>query len=211
MLNHSTVNLALKSSCQSEASDLPYVIDNAHYWQYLIGWHRYALSYNIHLCDTHPYAAKAWTWPWLKRPIWFYFEQSQTKLWGPTVEGIIAMGHPLLWWASSLAILASLMWKKLRRQAEVRALLFAWAAFYLPWLFIGRVLFLYHYFFPSFFATLLLAAALDEMLKHGKSKDLAMIFLIVSGFFFFFWLPLWVALPIPQWFYGMHLWFKSWI
>ena len=53
-------------------------------------WH-----YHATLNATHPYFSKWYTWPWLVRPTWYYFNNQDG--W---VRGMVAIGNPAIWWAS---------------------------------------------------------------------------------------------------------------
>ncbi len=46
-------------------------------------------NYHANLNATHPYFSKWWTWPWLYRPTWYFFENKNE-----IVRGIIAVGNP---------------------------------------------------------------------------------------------------------------------
>jgi dolichyl-phosphate-mannose--protein O-mannosyl transferase len=63
--------------------------------------------YHADLNATHPYFSKWYTWPWLVRPTWYYFNSD-----GGWVRGMVAIGNPALWWvsvpASAWALVASL-------------------------------------------------------------------------------------------------------
>jgi dolichyl-phosphate-mannose--protein O-mannosyl transferase len=52
-------------------------------------------KYHATLNATHPYFSKWYTWPWLARPTWYYFNSAEG--W---VRGIVAIGNPALWWVS---------------------------------------------------------------------------------------------------------------
>jgi dolichyl-phosphate-mannose-protein mannosyltransferase len=79
-------------------------------------------GYHANLRAEHPYFTNWYTWPWLYRPTWYYFNQSEQPLddlsglhretlrtlagLAPTartmtwVRGIVAIGNPALWWLS---------------------------------------------------------------------------------------------------------------
>lgn len=54
--------------------------------------------YNYHkgLDQPHPYYSAWYTWPWLTRPTWYYFQNNGDQ----TVGGILALGNPAIWWVS---------------------------------------------------------------------------------------------------------------
>ena len=59
---------------------------------------------------THPYYARPWKWILLLRPISFY-----VKDYGTDTEQILAIGNPVIFWASVVAIpFVALAWRRLR-------------------------------------------------------------------------------------------------
>ena len=79
--------------------------------------HRQIWGYNIRLQSgqaVHPYCSTWNTWPWLIRPVGYFFEEVKTsadalyfglsKTVLPRIYDVHAFGNPFLWWASALAI-----------------------------------------------------------------------------------------------------------
>ena len=104
---------------------------------------------------THPYSSKWYTWPLQLKPIWYFWRDAQQD--SDMVIGIWGLGNPLLWWASVPALcLAAFV--SLRTRAFLTLFLVAgWLIHILPWVAIGRTLFLYHYLASLLFAFLALA------------------------------------------------------
>src|SRR5262249_4173952 len=44
------------------------------YWNGFSTWHSQAWEYHLHLEATHRYGSRWWSWPFLIRPIWFYYQ-----------------------------------------------------------------------------------------------------------------------------------------
>jgi dolichyl-phosphate-mannose--protein O-mannosyl transferase len=106
---------------------------------------------------THTQASPWWQWPWLTRPVWFYWQPSADD-----AHAIMAMGNPLLWWA----FLPSLAWVMVRlaqrRRLDDALILFGFAAAWLPWAFVARIAFL-QYLLPAVpFGALAVATVLDD-------------------------------------------------
>jgi dolichyl-phosphate-mannose-protein mannosyltransferase len=101
--------------------------------------HRQMLRYHTTLSATHTYQSAAWTWPLLRRPIAYYYTEG-----GNLIHHILAVGNPGLWWGFLIA-LPGLVWlAALKERWQARAVLAFLLAQYLPWLVVGRVLFLYY-------------------------------------------------------------------
>jgi dolichyl-phosphate-mannose-protein mannosyltransferase len=79
-------------------------------------------TFNLHLNAAHTYASKAGTWLFDVRPVWYYFKEIGGKYYG-----IVAIGNPLLWWASLVALL-TLTGAALRRVMCTAAHVLWWTA-----------------------------------------------------------------------------------
>jgi dolichyl-phosphate-mannose--protein O-mannosyl transferase len=173
-------------------------------------------NYHANLNATHPYFSKWWTWPWLYRPTWYFFENKNE-----IVRGIIAVGNPLIWWLSVPAAVWALV---AGARARDPRRLFAGAGFcllYLPWGLSPRTLNYGHYLFEAIpYACLILAMLLDLCWDEatGPWAPLARSYLAAVIVIFLVFVPLLTALPIPSsWFFarflgvGVWTWFPSWI
>jgi dolichyl-phosphate-mannose-protein mannosyltransferase len=172
-------------------------------------------NYHAHLNATHPYFSKWWTWPWLYRPTWYFFENKND-----VVRGIIAVGNPAIWWLSVPVTIWALV--SGARARDPRRL-FAGAGFcllYLPWGLSPRTLNYSHYLFEAIpYACLGLAMLLDRFWDEpGPGSPLARSYVGVVVTIFLVFVPLLTALPIPSsWFFarlgtvGVWTWFPKWI
>jgi dolichyl-phosphate-mannose--protein O-mannosyl transferase len=172
-------------------------------------------NYHAHLNATHPYFSKWWTWPWLYRPAWYFYENKNE-----IARGIIAVGNPLIWWLSVPVAAWALVTGARARDARR---LFAGAGFcllYLPWGLSPRTLNYSHYLFEAIpYACLSLAMLLDRGWdEHGGVGALARSYVLAVVVIFLVFVPLLTALPIPSsWFsarflgVGVWTWFPSWI
>ncbi|HEY6547906.1 MAG TPA: phospholipid carrier-dependent glycosyltransferase, partial [Vicinamibacteria bacterium] len=84
--------------------------------------------YHANLDATHPYFSQWYTWPWLYRPTWYFYEQKDDF-----VRGIVAMGNPALWWLSVPATLWSLVSGLRARDPRRLFAALGFLCFYLPW------------------------------------------------------------------------------
>ncbi len=191
------------------------------FWHQFFVWHQQSWDYNVNLVATHPYASKWWSWPFLIRPIWFYFKGI-----GNNIVGVDAIGNPIVWWGSTLAVVytvlvlgyTALVWHRPASQiiskkelGPLLFLLFGWAAFYLPWSQIGRVLFLYHYFSSYLFALLLAAFWLSRSYAQRRNQVMILLTLAAAVVVGLAFVPIWTAYPIPMRWFNYLMWFKSWI
>jgi len=182
--------------------------------QAAIAWQRDIWGYHAHLNATHTYFSPWWTWPWLYRPTWYFWNSGEG-----TVRGIIALGNPAIWWASvpvSLwALVTGIRWRDPRR-------VFCGAGFfllYLPWGLSPRTLNFSHYLFEAIpYACLSLGSLLDRRWDDGQALVARGYLLTVAALFLLF-LPLLTAIPVPLglWSFrfptggGIWTWFPTWI
>ena len=91
---------------------------------------------------THDDQSRWWTWPLDLQPIKF----CMTVLSDGISGGISTFGNPVLWWSGFLALIWCVKrWFK-DKDKTARFLCIAWFAQVLPWAFISRMTFIYHYF-----------------------------------------------------------------
>lgn len=163
-------------------------------------------GYHAHLDATHPYFSPWYTWPWLYRPTWYHYKAEGV------VQGVIALGNPLLWWSSVPVTLWALA-TGLRRGDRRR--LFAAAGFlllYLPWALSPRTLNFSHYLFEAIpYACLALGLLLHEA-WDTRLDWAARGYVVAVAVLFLFFYPVLAAVPLPL---DVRLttwaWFRSWI
>lgn len=166
-------------------------------------------NYHSQLQDPHPYYSAWYTWPWLTRPTWYYFQK-----FGNNIAGIIALGNPAIWWASLPFVVCTLTLGFISKRLNYLYIGIACLFMYLPWGLSPRTLNYAHYYFEAVpYACLCAAALMGVAVKTlGRKGQIisASYFTLVCVLFCFFY-PVYSALPIPGWFYNMTRWFPSWV
>ena len=203
------------------------------FWQV----HRQIWTYNTNLGTgetVHPYCSTWNTWPWLIRPVAYFFHEikvsEEANLFGlsplslPRIYDVHALGNPFLWWCASLAILGVFIITGLAfisqktfllptaEQGILIYLLISYAANWLPWSLVGRCLYLYHYMPASLFSFFALGWYIDRSI-HSHDRlwqllgwgPLALVF-----FSFLYWLPIFLGLPLSPEGFHQRMWFRSW-
>ncbi len=167
----------------------------------------------------HPYASEWYTWPLQLRPVYYWQ--------GAEIEGLQAhiylLGNPMVWWGSAVgALVALLLWlarpRSLgRHRTLVGFLLFGYMANFLPFAFIDRPMFLYHYLFALIFAILLtcvlLALLFDwQAQKYGRKTvyqtSWGIAAALMLGFIYF--IPVSFGVPLTVSDLGRYMWLPSW-
>ncbi|MCC3424734.1 MAG: phospholipid carrier-dependent glycosyltransferase [Microcoleus sp. PH2017_01_SCD_O_A] len=203
--------------------------------------------------DVHPYCSAWYSWPLMLRPIVYFYKSISSNAQSdpvlpplpsgvnPVILDVHAMGNPLLWWLSTLALLLVigvlvhrvLVWRETRRVASVDAieqqrpilfppttemwmalyLIVNWVANLLPWVKVTRCVFLYHYMGCSVFAALALAWWTDRWLHSPQTRLRGMGVTIIFMVLgaFIFWMPLYLGLPLSQMEWKIRMWLPSWV
>lgn len=179
----------------------------------VVQWHRQALK-NVFNAVSSNQASPWWSWPLMMRPVLFFH-----KAYAAGMEStVLAIGNPLVWWASTLAVATGIF--ELGRRAILRRpvadhplvpILLGYMFLLLPWVLGTRIPYLYNY-LPSYaFALLALVYWLCRLWNHrpwGRWVVIAFAACVVATALYF--LPLTMALPISHEYLRQHIWLESW-
>ncbi len=168
----------------------------------------YMYEYHSTLNATHPFESRWYTWLLDLRPVWYY----QNSGLPDTMRGSIAgMGGPVLWLAGLVSILL-LAWRQLTGRGSRRgaAVLILYAAQLVPWMFVARCTFLYHYFPSSMFCLAAIAVVLADMTDRKKARRIAIGLVAASLVLFVWFYPVLSGLPVPKLWAASTLWLPSW-
>lgn len=122
----------------------------------------FMFTYHAGLVAEHPYSSQWWQWLFDIRPILYYLNYGDN-----TVTSIAAFSSPILAWAGLLSVLY-LGWRWIRnRDRRAMFIVVGYLAQLLPWVFITRLTFAYHYFPSILFLVLALCAVFDEMRRRN--------------------------------------------
>lgn len=189
-------------------------------------WHYHAEAWRFHvgLTSEHSYASNPLSWPFLARPVVFYWEQFQEtgRICGAEkcVEEVTAMSNPLIWWAGGLAVLY-LLWRWIgQRDWRAGAVVIGVAAGWLPWmLYLNRTIFSFYTIVYIPFIVIALTMMLGAIMgspdasatRRRNGLIIAGVFLVLAIAVSWWMYPVWVGEQITydEWRYRM--WLPSWI
>lgn len=184
------------------------------HWSWIMKFQLDQIHYNLTLKKEHLYGSEWWGWPFLVRPIWYYFKSEINQILPnhTLIKGIFCIGNPAIFWTFPLA-LAYVLWNFVKNKVWVAGfVIVGFFSQWLPWAFVSRVKF-FHYFYPVLpFAVIALALGLEKIWRTGKpGRILVTAYLVLVAGMFAYWYPLLNGMPISVEFYRHHIWFKSWI
>ncbi|HBA49265.1 MAG TPA: hypothetical protein DCZ91_16015 [Lachnospiraceae bacterium] len=169
-------------------------------------------SYHSGLESTHDFSSPWYEWPTIKRPIWYYSRIVTQTATGGLREGISAFGNPAVWWAGIPASFYMVyLWLK-KKDRTAAFLITGYMAQYLPWFFVTRITFIYHYFPSVVFIVLMITYGFSQWKKcRTRTAVMVLYCAAVIGLFLLFY-PVLSGAPVDAAFVEKYLrWFPGWV
>ncbi len=166
----------------------------------------------------HPYSSPGWSWPIIGKPLWLYI-----NTWGDMRSTISLFGNPAVWWVGFAAIIGitvlvafnavSALKKRKIPQFEVPAVFLAVVFFaqWLPYAFVSRGLFIYHYYVNVPIICLASAYFISKYWKYKWMKIAAVVYFIAVVALFVLFYPVISGTPISTAAAEGLRWFKQWV
>ena len=170
----------------------------------------YMFNYHHDLDASHSFASNWYTWPLMLRPVWYYMGSGLPE---GTAASIAGTGNPIVWWASTAAVLW-LFWRQASGQGTRNgsAVTVLYLTQLLPWMLVPRCTFMYHYFPSLVFAvlalTLCFSAVREE--KGPCARRIALVLVAIAAIAFLWLLPAMSGMAVPDAFAKSTEWLPSW-
>lgn len=151
--------------------------------------------YNYHskLNATHYFSSKWYTWPISYKPVWYH----QEILNNDTKETISGIGNIVIWWMGIIGFLYSLIKLIRKKDKQSFIIVVSMLSLWLPYAFIGRVMFLYHYFPVLPFMMLGIVNLFKSIEEKYKLKHLIPLYMIFVIAFFIIYYPVISGIETP--------------
>lgn len=180
--------------------------------------HNQTTMFNYHsgLNATHPYSSPWYDWPIIRRPIWYYSRiVTGVSGQGGLREGISAFGSPAVWWPGIPAALYMVyLWAK-NKDKTAAFLLIGYLAQYLPWFFVTRITFIYHYFPSVIFVVMMITYSMMQWkrkLSRGAFLGIAISYGALAVILFLMYYPVLSGQPVEASYVDTFLrLFDSWV
>ena len=188
------------------SSFIPYMLlGHSLYDVFTRQWSMY--YYHSTLKATHPFSSPWWSWPLIVRPVWFDVHYLPNGM----VSTIVAMGNPALWWISLPSILLT-AWKALKERDKVSFyIVFIFLFQWIPYAFISRCLFIYHFYTNVPIFILSITEFLNESWSNREGKIFTLTYLAVAASLFALFYPVISGMNIPYGYKEFLRWFDSWL
>ncbi len=136
----------------------------------LVAYHREALAFHTGLTTPHDYESQPWSWPFLLRPVPFFYESEKTCGAESCSQAVLGVGTPVIWYVGIPALIAMIAWFTATRDWRAGTVLFAYAAGIGPWAYFAladdRTMYIF-YALPSL-PFMIIALALTAGLVIGR-------------------------------------------
>jgi dolichyl-phosphate-mannose--protein O-mannosyl transferase len=185
------------------------------FWGRFAELHRAMYDGHRRTVERHPYSSHWYDWPFMMRSVDFWAEHKDGR-----IAHIYFLGNPVVWWAAGYCILFLLVNfppkvfdRFVRREPGTierteAAIVIAYLANLLPFVFIGRIMFSYHYLAALCVALLALGYLLDRCNEYRRMFGFALLALAAAAFVYF--APLSYALPLTPEQFEARFWVRGW-
>ena len=169
---------------------------------------KYMVNYHSTLVAEHYYSSPFYEWP----VIWMPLLYANDAVNATDVSAVSCMGNPAIWWIGIPCALYVLFRWIIKKDKKAGFLCIAYLAQYVPWMSVGRITFIYHYFPSILFVMLMMGYTMQRIKEHfrwGKKAITTYMVIAIACFFLFY--PVVSGFPVNrEW--GLHLrWLKDWI
>lgn len=183
------------------------------------------LGYHSRLVDDHYFQSPWWQWPLMLKPMWYYNADFKPE---GMMSSLSAFGNPAVWWTGLAAMLFVFGYALKRAMKPVlglpkerdedvgRVLVFLIIGFlsqYLPWAFVPRSTFIYHYFASVPFIILAIAFCYTRIEKYNVrlARGLAFALMGLALALFIGFYPLASGAMVPRSWGDAVVWINHWI
>lgn len=135
-------------------------------WRSFVNYQVNMFRYHAELVAEHPYSSPWYEWPFVIRPIWFFFTDKFSQ--SGVVSTISSLGNPAVWWVGIPAMLFSMIRIFYKKDKIAFVSTVGFLSVFLPWVLVPRITFIYHY----FTAVPFLIISLVLMLKNISKKKI---------------------------------------
>ena len=157
---------------------------------------KYMFTYHAGVTDTHPYSSRWYQWILDIRPILYYLEDL-----GESKSAFGAFVNPLLCWGGLLAMLLMGWWGLVKKDNRALFIFIGYLAQLLPWCFVQRVVFFYHYFPCTLFLLLALGHIFDRLCSYSPAyRRLVFGYTCAAVLLFVAFYPVLSGVAVPRWY-----------
>lgn len=173
--------------CMSYIPQMRYdLAEGQSFIQYIIESQKFMFDYHAYLEAEHPFSSKWYEWPLITRPLFAYVSRSDD---GGTVSSISSFGNPAIWWFSLWTMIFLTLSLFKTRDKKGMFIAAGYFAQFLPWCFIQRTTFIYHYFASLPFAIISIPYFFGGAFREKTSRKFMIFYIILCIALFLMFYP----------------------
>lgn len=189
----------------AKGMEFPDMLTSREYYELIWENQVYMMTYHQGVDQAHPYASRWYQWIVDARPILYYLEYK-----GDMKSAFACFNNPMVSWGGLLALFSLIpAWRK-RRDPAIPLIGIGYLSQLVPWMFISRTTFAYHYFPSTIFLVLALCYVCNRLWDRGEKR---MVYGFTAGCVAMFvaFYPVLSGITVPRWYtYYFLKWFPSW-
>lgn len=163
-------------------------------------------DYHSNLDSNHYFSSSWYTWPVVYKPIWYHNQVIDNN----NRETITAIGNIVIWWFGIISTIYLLLKFIIKKDKSSLYLLIMIFSLWLPYIFIGRVMFLYHYFPVLPFIILSIVLMFKDIRERYRIDFIIPIYLLLVLTFFITYYPVISGKVVSNNYIENLKLFKSW-
>jgi dolichyl-phosphate-mannose--protein O-mannosyl transferase len=170
----------------------------------------FMLTYHQGASEYHPYSSRWYQWIFDIRPILYFRESDNYPGWK---SSFAAFNNPLISWAGIGCIVITAIEGFRRKCGRALFIFLSYLSQLLPWVFISRTIFAYHYFPSIMFCVVAISYAMNFMLARRKEGAAFAVYGLTAAAVALYaaFYPILVGIYVPTWYTTNFLrWFPSW-
>ena len=171
----------------------------------IIDTNKMMYDYHANLVATHPFSSVWYEWPIMANPVWFYSGSVDNLR-----MTITDIGNPAIWWfgiASFVYLVISSIVKKDKN--NIFLLIFILTSS-VPYVFISRLMFMYHYFITLPFVMLGIVSFIKWITERIKNDKVYYGYIAIIIVMFIIFYPVVSATPVSDSYINSLKWLSHW-
>jgi dolichyl-phosphate-mannose--protein O-mannosyl transferase len=163
-------------------------------------------DYHSNLVATHPFSSVWYEWPIMYKPVWFYSGTVSNI----TRTTIVDIGNPAIWWFGIVSFIYVVISAIKKNRESLLILIFILCTF-IPYIFIGRIMFMYHYFPTLPFVMLAIVSFMKYITEKTKTNMYLKFYIALIVITFFVFYPVSSGMITTSEYVDALKWLSSWI
>lgn len=164
-------------------------------------------KYHSTLTEGHEFSSAWYTWPAMIKPVWYYI-----GYYGGNIKAtIVGIGNPAIWWFGIVAMIFALLKTIFNKCKNNWFIIVFIACTWLPYIFIDRAMFMYHFFPTLPFVMLAIVSLVKWITAKLKNNGFYIFYIAVVILLFVIFYPVISGMVTTSDYINSVKWLSSWI